>query len=446
MSPSKKYIPRLLDQVVERHLKVFGAIEVTGTMWSGKTRLSLEHAKSSCNLDDTETRTIAQMSPEVILRGEKPRVIDEWQLVPPVWDAVRRSVDASADNRGMYLLTGSSCPAKDAVAHSGAGRISRLRLWPLSLFEAGKSSGEVSLSALFNGEFAPSLSASNTQLTQSVQPSKSTTNPIDITDITKFICHGGWPGAADYNIDDAALVVMQYIDALVNSQDSTAPETPNDLERFLQSLARNIGSAPKIDTLVKDMNFLTQDRVTETGRRRVRNLLEYFTGRFVIDEVRGWDAPIKSPQRLRAKPHYNFADPSIPAALLGVNHALLLKNMQLTGQLFEQMCIRDLLVYASVLPFAKTSPLYYYRDADGLEVDVIIELRDGRWAGIEVKLGANKAAAGEKNLLRLADKIKRNEVAKNPQPAFLMVLVGVGKYAYKTDGGVYVVPITCLGP
>ncbi len=421
------YIPRLLDGAVEKHLKAFGAVEIAGTMWSGKTWTSLEHGRSSANFDDDATRELAGLSPAAVLAGETPRVIDEWQLVPSIWDAVRRKVDAASGRRGLFILTGSSRPAKEETRHSGSGRISRLRMWPMTLLESGDSTGRVSLSGLFDGVFAP----------VQVKP--------DVMRLASLICRGGWPGALHLEDDLADLVAAQYVDTLVSSEDPKAPEPEGDLRRFLQALARNVGSASKIDTLVADMGYLTDGRITETGRRRVRGLLAYFTSRFVVDELFGWDAPVKSPQRLRTKPRYDFADPSIPAALLGLDVKGLLENMQVFGQLFEQMCLRDLRVYTSVMQKAKPDSLRYYRDADGLEVDAVIELRDGRWAGIEIKLGASKVEAAVKSLLRLRDKVAANPAARNPEPCFLMVLVGVGEYAYQTPEGVYVVPATCLG-
>lgn len=424
----RAYIPRLIDPVIARHLKAFGAVEVAGTMWSGKTWTSLEHAASSTNLDAPSERELAQLSPEAVLAGAKPRLIDEWQEVPSIWDVVRHSVDDAAGERGLYLLTGSSRPAHDETHHSGSGRISRLRMWPMTLLEMGQSTGQVSLSNLFDEGFAPFETKT------------------DLHDLAEYIVRGGWPDAVHLEKDVAELIPIQYVDTLLASQDRAAPESPSDLRRFLASLARNLGSSVKIDTLVSDMGYEVEGNVTETGRRKVRALLQYFIDRFVVDALEGWDAPIKSPRRLRTKPRYGFADPSLPAALLGMNDASLMKNMQVFGQLFEQLCMRDLQVYASVMQGAGNDALRFYRDADGLEVDAILELRDGRWAGIEIKLGWNKVVQAEENLLRLKKKIAANPAARNPEPSFLMVLVGVSNHAYTTENGVHVVPITTLAP
>lgn len=420
------YLPRLIDPLVEKHLAAFGAVELTGTMWCGKTWTSLQHARSSIRLDVAANRELASLSPETILLGEHPRLIDEWQEVPEIWDVVRHAIDDAAGERGLYLLTGSSRPAKSEVRHSGSGRISRLRMWPMTLYEAGFSTGEVSLADLFEGRFQP--------------------KPVD-TDVTSLadqIIRGGWPDAVHLSPEAAELVPAQYVDTLLSAQDAAAPEAEPELRKFLQSLARNVGSSVKVDTLVSDMGYEVEGAITETGRKRIRNLLGFFTGKYVVDALNGWDAPIKSPQRLRTKPRYNFADPSLPAALLGINQKALMGNMQLFGQLFEQMCFRDLNVYASALPGTSPASIYYYRDADGLEIDAVIELRDGRWGAIEIKLNGTKAPQAEENLLRLKKKVLANPAARNREPSFLMALVGISGYTYQTKNGVYVVPLTSL--
>lgn len=420
------YIPRLIDPIIDAHLRAFGAIEIAGTMWSGKTWTGMRHAKSLIRLDVKENRELAELAPETVLAGEEPRLIDEWQDVPSVWDEVRHAVDDASGRRGLYILTGSSRPVKAEVHHSGAGRISRLRMWPMTLSESGASSNKVSLSGLFEGTFAPFE------------------EKVDLPHLAELIVRGGWPDTVHADSFVADLVSTQYIDTLLSSHDAKAPVSEAELRRFLQSLARNIGSSVNVDTLVKDMGFESDGRVTETGRRRIRGCLDYFTSRYVIDAMPGWDAPIKSPQRLRVKPRYNFADPSLAAASLGVDATALMRDMQLFGQLFEQLCLRDLSVYASVMSSALPGPLRYYRDSDGLEADAILELRDGRWAAIEIKLGWNKIQQGVDSLLRLKNKVAANPAARNPEPSFMMVLVGKADRAFMTEEGVYVVPITSL--
>ena len=420
------YCPRLIDPVIEAHMRAFGAVEIMGTMWCGKTWTSLAHANSVARLGDSAVREMAEISLDTALDGETPRVIDEWQEQPRIWDAIRTRVDDAGGKRGLYLLTGSSKPAKGEVHHTGSGRISRLRMWPMSLSETGDSIARISLGGLFSGTFVAHE------------------NPVDLKRLAVLACRGGWPGALELDSTTAKIVPQQYIDTLVSSEDDAAIAGQGDLHRFLRSIARNVGSAATIDTLAKDIGYTVDGKVRDSGRNRIKGLIEYFKDRFVIDSMGGWDAPVKSPQRLRIKPKYDFADPSLTAALLGVNAEGLMANAQIFGQVFEQLCLRDLKVYASCMQEADLDSLCYYRDADGLEVDAVLQLRDGRWGAVEVKLGANKIAKAEKSLLSLARKIAANPAAQNPRPSFLMILVGKIDRAFVLPSGVHVVPITSL--
>ena len=423
-----RYRKRVIDVTVEKHLKAFGAIEIAGTMWSGKTWTALAHSRSNVALDSPQSRELAEIDPDVVLDGDTPRVIDEWQEVPQIWDRVRRQVDKPDARRGMYILTGSSRPNKKYVNHSGSGRISRLRMWPMSLAESGDSDSSVSLRGLFEGDFSGGKVE------------------VGLLDLARMCCRGGWPAASDLDDESATLIPAQYLDTLVSSEDEAAPENGRELMRFLTSAARNVGSAAVTDTFVRDLGYLSpKGDPTDSGRNRVKAMRDYFVNRFVLTELAGWDAPIKSPQRLRTKPKLCFADPSLPASLMGVSASSILENTQVFGQLFEEMCLRDLRVYASALPDAGFDALKYYRDADGLEVDAIIELKDGRWGAFEVKLGQNKIDTGVHALLRLRDKVMANPAARNPEPSFLAVLVGKTDYAYRTPEGVFVVPLTKLG-
>ncbi|WP_180326760.1 ATP-binding protein [Raoultibacter phocaeensis] len=421
-----RYLPRLIDPSVELHLRAFGAVEITGTMWSGKTWTSRAHGKSRVTFDSKQTRELAEIDVDAVLKGEAPHIIDEWQEVPQVWDAVRNKVDEAGGKRGLFILTGSSRPAKGKTRHTGSGRIARLKMWPMTLSESGHSRKSVSLAGLFEKTFEP--------------------GPVetDLEQLAELACRGGWPAAVDLDSEAARIVPAQYLDALFAKEDDKAPGSERELRLFLQSLARNVGSAATLETLAKDMGLDDGGKVSDANTRRVSTFLDYFLGRYVVCDLHGWDAPIKSRSRLRTKPKYGFADPSLPAALLGAGPDTLMGNLQLFGQLFEELCLRDLRVYASTMSQAQLDPLRYYRDADGLEVDVIIELRDGRWGAIEVKLGANKADAGVRNLLRLKNKIAANPAARNPEPSFMLVLVGKTDYQYRTPEGVIVAPITEL--
>ncbi|WP_080801509.1 ATP-binding protein [Arabiibacter massiliensis] len=421
-----RYLPRLIDPVVDLHLRAFGAVEIAGTMWSGKTWTSRAHGKSRVTFDNKQTRELAELDVDAVLKGEAPHIVDEWQEVPQVWDAVRDKVDEAGGKRGLFILTGSSRPVKGKTHHTGSGRISRLKMWPMALSESGHSGGSVSLSGLFEGAFE--------------------SGPVetDLEQLARLICRGGWPAAVDLDDDAARIVPGQYLDALFAKEEEKAPGTERELRLFLQSLARNVGSAATLETLAKDMGLAKKGKVTDADARRMSAFLDYFIGRYVVCDLQGWDAPIKSKGRLRTKPKHGFADPSLPVALLGTGPEALMGNLQLFGQLFEELCLRDLRVYASALREAQSDPLRYYRDADGLEVDAIVELRDGRWGGIEVKLGAAKADAAVRNLLRLKRKIAANPAARNPEPSFLLVLVGKTDYQYKTPEGVIVAPLTEL--
>ena len=421
-----EYIPRIVDIQLDEYLTIFGAVEVSGTMWSGKTWTSEEHAASEVSFVDRQSRELAQIDPRAVLDGAKPRVIDEWQEVPEIWDVVRQSVDDSGNTCGQYLLTGSSSPARDKTRHSGAGRIGRLRMWPMTLYETKVSDGSVSLKSLFDGRF--DAGAVET----------------DLTSLAETICRGGWPAAYNAGVRASRLIARNYIDSFVEASEGKAPVSPAELRALLGSLARNVGSAVTRETLAKD-TFQTEEP-SKGQLDAMTSGIEYLKRHYVVSPTNGWDAPIKSPSRLRTKPKYLFADSSLPASLLGMTPERLMGNLQVFGQLFEELCMRDLNVYARSIPEAGRDPVRYYRDSDGLEVDAVIELDDGRWGALEIKLGANKVEKAESNLLRLAKKVAANPAARNPEPSFLAVLVGKTDFKYRTENGVFVFPVTCLAP
>ncbi len=296
----------------------------------------------------------------------------------------------------------------------------------MTLFEMGASDGSVSLSGLFKGEFA--------------------SGPVDtdLSALARMVCRGGWPAVLELPDDATAPIPASYIEAFVTNAEGKLSLSSAQLRGLLASMARNVGSAVTQGTLAKDV--YQAEKVSASERQQIARGLEFIERHYVATPLHGWDAPIKSPHRLRTKPKWVFADPSLPVALLGVGPERLMENMQLFGQLFEEMCLRDLAVCAHALPNAGLDPLRYYRDSDGLEVDAVIELNDGRWGAIEVKLGANKAADGERSLLRLAKKVAANPSARNPEPSFLAVLTGKTDLKYRTASGVFVFPLTCLAP
>lgn len=419
------YIPRIADKQLERMLATFGAVEVAGTMWCGKTWTSLAFGQSVTRIGLAGPRTAAEADPGVALLGAKPHVIDEWQDVPAIWDEVRAAVDASANEPGSFVLTGSSEPRKELVHHSGAGRIAKLRMRTMTLAEMGLSTGAVSLAGLFKGHFEPQL------VQQSLAP------------LADIVCRGGWPALAGRDLEGAEYLDA-YFDALFSVSIPRRGLSGQESRRVALSLARNLGTAAKLSTVASDAGLGETDSKSATNKAAAH--IAALQDLYVVEQVTGWDAPIRSKTRLRTKPKRYFADPSLAASLLQVSPERLLQDGQLFGLLFESLCMHDLAVYASALPGATKEPLHYYRDSDGLEVDAVVEMRDGRWAAFEVKLGEGQVGTAAASLSRLARKVAANPAARNPKPEFLAVVVGAGEYArFDKDLGVYILPITCLG-
>lgn len=415
------YLPRLVDEKLSDALDLFGAVEVAGTMWCGKTWTSMAFGESISRIGTNAVRTTAEADPSTALLGTQPHVIDEWQDVPAIWDEVRAAVDETGGRNGQFILTGSSRPAKEMVHHSGAGRIQTIRMRTMSLVESGQSSGKVSLSGLFSGAFEPVL------VQQKLPP------------LAETICRGGWPGLVGKGITDSNPFLDSYLDALFNVSIPRKGLVGSNAKRVALSLARNLGSSVKLSTVADDSGFAG-------NANKVSEYIGALEELYVVEALRGWDAPIRSKSRLRIKPKYYFADPSLAACLLSASPSRIMDDGQLFGVLFESLCIHDLSVYASIMPDAGADHLRFYKDSDGLEVDAVLELRDGRWAAFEIKLGENRIDEAAKALNRLKAKVLLNPAARNRTPEFLAVIVGAGEAArYDRDRGVYVIPITALG-
>lgn len=419
------YLPRVVDEQVERYLRIFGAVEIAGTKWCGKTWTSLKHGKSVTYVDQFVDQVKSQ--PSLALIGEKPHVIDEWQIVPSIWDVVRHEVDKTRGCHSSWILTGSSTPLTDEEApyHSGAGRIGRIRMHPMSLSESGDSSGEVSLSGLFRGKFS-SCKADG-----------------DIRHLARLIVKGGWPEAVDMAPEDAQAIAEGYLDLLLESNMSQHGGNPNTARRLLASLARNDGQSITYKTIQEDM--FGEDGQAAVTDKTITWYMHLLKSMYVIDEVNGWVPPRRSPKRLRTKPKRYLADPSLAAAQLGISPEALIDDWQTMGLLFENLCMRDLMVYAGAIDNGSTEPIMYYRDDTGLEVDAIIELKDGRWAAIETELSEDKVSDAVRNLRRLKKKLCENEHARVRPPEFMAVLCGASSFAREVDEGVFVIPITALG-
>jgi len=426
------YIKRLIESEFEENLKTFGAVEVDGPKWCGKTWTSLAFAQSAIHLDDWEAKRLVEADLSIGLRGKQPHLIDEWHEIPQIRDAVRRGVDASGNEPGSYILTGSTAPsreAKERVHHSGAGRIGRLRMRPMSLLEMGISNGSVSLSGLFDNAFA--------------QSEKET----ELDSLADYVCRGGWPAVREMPVDRAQRVARQYLGEVVEYAAGKTGKSSQLLHSVLRSLSRNIAAPVSHATLASDI--AQGDEAQPAGRmsrETIASYMEVLSDLYILEDLNGWDAPVRARARLRTRPKRYLADPSLAAVSLGVTPETLLGgDLQTFGLLFETLCIRDLRVYSSANASLGEGTLRYYRDDYGLEVDAIVERNDGAWGAIEIKLSENKVQEGINSLLRLKEKVLNNGISQPKGPSFLMVLVGRSRYARITPEGVFVVPIACLG-
>lgn len=420
------YRPRVVDEEISELLSIYGAVEIRGTKWCGKTWTARAHANSIAFLDDGNTLSAARSDPHSLLSGTYPRVIDEWQLAPAIWDAVRREVDENT-GAGPWLLTGSSTPAKVRPHHSGAGRFGRVLMLPMSLYESEDSTGSVSLSALFEGRFGSGECT------------------IDSRTLAELCTRGGWPAAVTKPARNLSRIPRDFLELAVAHSVVELGGNEHTARRLVHSLARNLGTSPTHTTLLKDAHT-PEDGNFGFSSRTIGNYLNLLEDIFLIHPLSGWEPSFRSPTRLRKRPRHYFADPSIAVAALGMNATALLNDWQTFGLVFENLAVRDLEVYARALPNAAHTPLHYYRDDSGLETDVIIEQADGSWGAIEIKLSHDKVDKAATSLLRMKKKMQANLAARNQQPAFLAVVIGIGSYPYQREDGVYVIPISCLGP
>lgn len=420
----KDYKPRVIDETIEQYLKTFGAICIEGPKWCGKTWTSSHHSNSEIYIGDPsgnfQNRTLSQMSPELVLDGKSPRLIDEWQEVPPLWDAVRHKVDESG-GKGQFILTGSATPNHKGIMHSGAGRIARIKMHTMSLYESGDSSGEISLAELCNGNFTPTM-----------------TGEVYINDLIEYIIKGGWPANVDIPAEQAALLPLQYIDAIIEDDVYRIDGVKRNKEKMkllLRSLARNESTTVTNSVLAKDIKEIDDVNI---DKDTVAEYLDIFKRLFIIDNQRPFAANIRSSVRVKQAEKRHFCDPSIACALLKATPHMLINDLQTLGSLFEALCERDLKIYAESFG----ASLYHYQDYDNKEIDAVIELSNGEWCAFEIKLGANQIDEAAKNLLDINKKIEKDPKGKPAK--VLCVICGLSNAAYKRPDGVYVVPITAL--
>ncbi len=419
----KKYKIRIADKILQKKLDAKGAVLIEGAKWCGKTTTASQIAKSILSMQNPEEKEqnirLAELSPSRLLNGKTPRLIDEWQLAPKLWDAVRFEVD-KRDEFNQFILTGSAVPADlKEITHTGTGRISRMLMRPMSLFESQESNGSVSLSELFSGK--TDIDGENT---------------IDIDELAFLICRGGWPKAIDLKQNIALSQAIDYYDAVVNSDISRVDNierNPERAKRLLRAYARSIGTQTKLTSLSDDVN---EDNNLGTNPT-IYNYINALQKIFVIEDSHAWNPNLRSKTAIRTTDTRYFTDPSIAAAALGLGPNDLIDDIKTMGFFFENLCIRDLRVYADSLD----GTIYHYRDKNGLECDAVIHLRNGAYGLIEIKLGGDKAIEeGKYTLNKLAKNIDYNIMKK---PSFKMVITGTGKYAYK-DGDTFIIPIGCL--
>lgn len=425
----KGYMPRVADAQIERYLKALGAVEIAGTKWCGKTWSALMQGASVSYVD--ENLDLARADPSMMLIGDRPHVIDEWQRVPAIWDCVRHEVDRARGTRGAFILTGSSTPAtrqgEQGPAHSGAGRIGRVRMSPMSLFESGESTGQVSLEGLFAGEFTPCVAERDT------------------VGLVEAACRGGWPEAVDMEVDAAQLIAREYVTAALGVSIPALGLDPDIARRLASSLARNLGQAATYKTIINDMFGAEENPLSVIDEGRVRAYLDALKGMYIVEEVPGWAPPARDRKRFATKPKRYLADPSLACALLGMSPAALLADWQTFGLVFENMAVRDLSVYARALDLLDDVPVRYYRDDSGVEADAIVQLADGRWAAFEFKVSEDKVEKGVASLERMRRKVCENPRSQTRPPEFMAVITGVGEYAREVADGIVVVPLRLLG-
>lgn len=416
------YYKRIADQVLQDRLDANGAVLIQGAKWCGKTTTALQIAKSSLFMQDPQTREqnlrLADIDPMFLLEGDIPRLLDEWQLAPKLWDAVRFAVDQRNDF-GQFILTGSAVPFADmSTSHSGTGRIARMTMRPMSLFESEDSNAQVSLRDLFQ----------KAQIRAKAE--------LSLTDIAFLICRGGWPSAINRSEKIALRQAIDYLEGVIESDISRADgvsRNPMRVRMLLRSYARMIGTQASITSIREDMVSNDRDSLDKDTISSYISALKLI---FVIEELEAWIPNLRSRTAIRTSNTRFFVDPSIASSSLRIGPMDLINDLKTMGFLFESLCIRDLRVYADALE----GDVYRYRDANGLECDAVVHLRDGRYGLIEIKLGGSEIEPAAKNLLKIVDIL---DITRMKEPSFLMVLTGT-QYAYQREDGVYVVPVGCL--
>jgi len=416
-----QYLPRIADSVLDTALRTSGAVLIEGPKWCGKTRTAGERANSVLHMQDPDYREsylkAADTKPSLLLKGDTPRLIDEWQMAPVLWDAVRFAVD-QRQLKGQFILTGSAVPRDNVVAHTGTGRIVRMLMRPMTLFESKESNGSISLRDLFNGSTDGDCMST-----------------LDIETLAYTLARGGWPASIGEDKTVGLQRVYDYVDAVINADISEVDgveKSPARVRALMRSLARNISTMASIATIHGDIAG-DEESISEKTISSYINALRRI---FVVEDLPAWSPAMRSKTTIRTSSKRHFCDPSIATAVLRATPDGLLQDFNTFGFLFESLCVRDLRVYAQALD----GELFHYRDRNGLEADAVIHLKDGRWGAVEVKMGAKEIETAAENLKTLRDKVNLD---KMQEPAFLMILTAT-EFGYQREDGVYVVPLGCL--
>jgi len=420
----KLYKKRIADSLLQRKLAGKGAVLIEGAKWCGKTTTAEQFAKSVKYMTETgmvdQNILLVKLNPKLLLMGDIPRLIDEWQIAPQLWDSVRFECDHGP--LGQFILTGSAVPPDMSKAvHSGTGRIGWIKMRPMSLWESQESTGEISLAELFT-----------------TPKQVGAINKMDIEQLAFLTCRGGWPLAVDMEREIALDQAFDYVEAVEKRDIQKVDGVERDhvrVHRLMRSLARNQGSQVSLGTIKADLMTNEADTLSEdTISSYIKALKEIF----VVEDSEAWNPNLRSKSAIRTSDTRYFTDPSIATAALGIGPNDLINDLNTFGLVFETMAVRDLRVYAEVL----NGKVYHFRDRNGLECDAVVHLRDGRYGLVEIKLGGNELINEGANALKsLVDKIDPD---KMNLPSFMMVLTGVGTYAYRREDGIYVVPIGCL--
>lgn len=413
------YVARLIESSLKEELKVFGAVSIVGPKWCGKTTTAVQIAESMIFLQDPSKKEdylkIAKLDPVILLEGKNPRLIDEWQLAPQIWDAVRFDVDMRRE-KGLYIMTGSSSVDDDGISHTGIGRISELRMRTMSLFESGNSSGTISLGDLFSGKAGVSGRSE-----------------LSVKDLAALIVRGGWPDTIRYGEDEASRVIGRYCEKILDTEIYTVDGRKRDKRRMraiLKSVSRHVSGSAAAKTVLDD--------VAPNGEMHIQTLQDYLSVLeriYVTEDLPAWSPKLRSKSTIRLTDKRHLSDPALAAYFLDAGAADLMFDPNTFELLFESMVIRDLRVYAQAL----SGNVYHYRDSDNLEVDAVVHLRGGKWCAIEIKLGSDELDKAAKNLIRLSNKV---DLSMNP-PSFLAIITGT-EYAYTREDGVHVIPAGCL--